>query len=407
MSVFSKLPFADQLRTAVHFVKAFGVGAHQMSVLNRYISGSLFPEYDDEVHLNTTMGWLAQAQDRCDGDGVSCVYYLKSGWGIAYPETSGYILATFLVYADYSGDSDFINRAKQLGDWEVNIQAPNGGVYSSMILQQTRVFNTGQVVLGWCALYDRTQDEKYLQAAVRAGGYLLNEQEQDGTWRKDTFCGARTYHAGVAWALLRLAKLTGADQYANAAVKNLEWVLAQQCENGWFDQCGFNDDLPNMHVIVYTLRGLLESLLVEHSATDHLDILSAIIKGADALCLELKRQPVANIVGMVPTSFDRNWHSSDRDSCLTGNAQLSCFLYLLSHHTGNEDYRKVADLVLSAVKRTQVINTRILPIKGAVAGTFPLLHGYEANGYPNWAAKFFADALLMKLNFSNKLVIPA
>jgi hypothetical protein len=29
------------------------------------------------------------------------------------------------------------------------------------------------------------------------------------------------------------------------------------------------------------------------------------------------------------------------------------------------------------------------------------------NGYPNWAAKFYADALLMKINFDARLVVPA
>ncbi len=407
MSIFAKLPFADQLRTSVHFLSRFGIGTEQIELLHHYISEKVFPAYSDELHLQATMKWLTEAQDVCGGEGVSCAYYLKTGWGVAYPETSGYILATFLAYADYKADSAFVDRAKQLGDWEIKIQAPNGGVYSSPILKQTRVFNTGQVILGWCALFERTRDQKYLQAALRAGNYLLDEQEEDGTWSRDTFCGARTYHSRVDWALLKLAKISGVDQYAVAAVKNLKWVTAQQHETGWFKNCGFNNDLPNMHVISYTLRGLLESMLVGHELAKELDLLSATIKAADALCLAIKKRPVAGIEGMVPTSFDINWLSPNTDSCLTGNAQFSCFLYLLSHATNNDNYREMADLVLSAVKQTQVVKTSLQPIKGALAGTFPITHGYQANGYPNWAAKFLADALLMKVNYIDKMVILA
>jgi hypothetical protein len=70
-------------------------------------------------------------------------------------------------------------------------------------------------------------------------------------------------------------------------------------------------------------------------------------------------------------------------------------------------YREIADNVLSATKRTQIIETSILPIRGAIAGTYPFSHGYVANGYPNWGAKFFADALLMKINYNQRLVTPA
>lgn len=407
MSMLGLLPYADQFRTALHFLKCFGMGAEQFNILRHYLSGELFPEFGDELHLNAAVAWLARAQDVCGGDGVSNLFYLKSGWGVAYPETSGYILATFLAYADHSGDSSYIERATRIGDWEIAIQAPDGGILSSTELPQTRVFNTGQVILGWCALYERTRDEKYLLAAKRAGDYLSRGQESDGAWRRNTYCGARTYHARVDWSLLRLAQATGERQYAQTAMNNLQWVLEQQRENGWFDQCGFNDDHPIMHVIVYTLRGMLESSQIDHALRMRSDLLAAIIKGADALCAALQAQPVRGIVGMVPTAFDKNWSSDAKDSCLTGNAQLACFLYRLAHCTARSDYRHVADAVISTTKRTQLVETSLEPIRGAISGTYPLSHGYVPNGYPNWATKFFADALLMKINFERRLVIPA
>jgi hypothetical protein len=407
MRIIGRLPCVYQLRTSVLFLKSFGIGLDQIRVLSTYLAGKLFTEYSDEIHLKATMEWLARAQDVCGGDGVANVFYLKNGWGIAYPETSGYILATYLAYADYSNDKSYIERAVKIGDWEIDIQAANGGVFSSTELRQTRVFNTGQVILGWCKLFEYTDDKKYLKAAIRAGNYLLEVQETDGTWRRDTYCGARTYHARVDWALLRLAQLSGEQRYVVAAVNNLRWVLQQQQLNGWFDQCGFNNDPPIIHVIVYTLRGLLECSLMNNTAVDDLEILPAVTKATDALCKAMKTQFVANIVGMVPTSFDEKWQSPALDSCLTGNAQLVCFLYALGHAIDNQGYRVIADGVLSVTKQTQLVDSSLSAVKGAIPGTYPISHGYVCNGYPNWAAKFFADALLMKINFAKRLVISA
>jgi hypothetical protein len=407
MSLASKLPYAVRLRTAKYLLRSLGAGPHQLRLASRYVTGALFAEGTDDAHLRAAVEWLHRAQDACGGDGVSNVYFLTTGWGVAYPETSGYIIATLLAYADCANDRESERRAVRLGDWEIEIQAPNGGVFSSTALRQTRVFNTGQVVLGWCRLYEYTQDGRYLEAAARAGEYLVKTQESDGTWVTDTFCGARTYHARVDWALLRLAQLTSQRNFAVAAAKNLRWVLAQQQANGWLENCGFHDDSPITHVIAYTFRGLLESSQMNDSAIDGLDLLPAAIRGVDSLCRAIAAQPVANIPGMVPASFDRNWKGDTRDSCLTGNAQIAGVLYRLAHCTNDPSYPQIAAEILSATKRTQALRTSLPQIRGAIPGSYPISHGYVANGYPNWAAKFFADALLMKINFAAGLVIPA
>ena len=403
MTVLSKLPYANQLRTIKYFIKTFGLGIEQASLLVYYLREKLVCEQDDELHLKAAMEWLLHAQSICNGQGVSNVFSLINGWGTAYPETSGYIISTYLDYAKITNNKLYYENAIQLGDWEIEIQSPDGGVLSSPEVTYTRVFNTGQVMLGWCDLYEQTGEVKYLQAAIRSGNYLQNEQESDGAWRKNTYCGARTYHARVDWALLRLFKLTKDTEYKNIAHKNLHWVLEQQHENGWFSNCGFHDDDPITHVIVYTLRGLLES----SQLSNEIDILPAVIKSADMLCDSLKNQYINGVKGMVPTSFNKKWKSDDQDSCLTGNAQLACFLYRLAHITNDNKYRRIADEIISATKQTQLIDTTLIDIKGAIAGTYPLSHGYVRNGYPNWAAKFFADALLMKSNFDKKMVIPA
>jgi len=116
MSIVSKLPFADQLRTTVFFLRNLGGGAEQLRVLKLYLAAKLTEENRDETHLKAAMDWLARAQDFCRGDGVSSVFCLKNGWGVAYPETSGYIIATYLAYSDYSGYKSYVERAVRIGD---------------------------------------------------------------------------------------------------------------------------------------------------------------------------------------------------------------------------------------------------------------------------------------------------
>lgn len=361
----------------------------------RYAMALEFPPRTDAEHLQATIAWLCAAQDAC-GDGVSAAFSLDGGWDVAYPETSGYILATFLVCAPVLGDAALEVRARRIGDWEIEIQAPNGGVLSRPGLPATRVFNTGQVILGWLALFEHTQDERYLDAARRAGDYLLAQQESNGTWQRDTYCGARTYHARTDWGLLKLGRLASQSRYADAARRNLRWVMQQQQDNGWFARCGFNDDDPITHVIDYTLIGILESALEEPAAFDRSPA-ALLARSAEAICGIVEQPGIAGMPGMIPGSFDSSWRSRDGYSCLTGNAQLAYTLFRLNGLEANARYERAADTLIAALKRTQALERAPTSVRGGLPGSFPMHTGYLANSFPNWGAKFFADALLASL----------
>ena len=367
----------------------------------------MFDEYDDLIHLDHAMNWLSYAQDFHKSDaGVAAIYYFKSGWQGSYPETSGYIVGTYFSYADMTGDISFIKRAIEIGDWEISIQANNGGIYSDLSFRNIAPFNTGQVILGWCLLFERTGERRFLDAAIRAGDYLVSIQENDGTWILGSYCGARTYEARVDWALLRLAKLTDQEVYRVTAINNLRWIVSKQKENGWFECCGFNNELPITHTIIYTVRGLLECFLTDEYAVKEFDLLSSVRKTIDSLCIVADTQHVKGIPGMLPRAYDEKWNGTLSDSCLTGNAQFAVLLYRFSHLVeDNKKYLVTADKVLSAIKKTQVINSPIKDICGAIPGSYPIYRGYVSNGYPNWAAKFIADALMMKIGFAERIFV--
>jgi hypothetical protein len=92
-----------------------------------------------------------------------------------------------------------------------------------------------------------------------------------------------------------------------------------------------------------------------------------------------------------------DWQPAALSSCLTGAAQIAVVAYRLSAHTGEPRYRQAADSVVNYLKALQLTGAgRVAEpeIVGAIGGSFPLVGAYMRNGFPNWATKFFLDALL-------------
>jgi hypothetical protein len=60
-------------------------------------------ERRDIDHLGAAIGWLCRAQDvrngKADAGGVSAGWSFEDGWLPSYPETSGYIVETFIAAA--------------------------------------------------------------------------------------------------------------------------------------------------------------------------------------------------------------------------------------------------------------------------------------------------------------------
>jgi hypothetical protein len=83
-----------------------------------------------------------------------------------------------------------------------------------------------------------------------------------------------------------------------------------------------------------------------------------------------------------------------RWSCLTGDAQIAINWGRLYQLTGEERYRDGTSSVLQFVKTTQKL-AGALAETGGIKGSHPIDGGYHPWQYPDWAAKFFADALMM------------
>jgi uncharacterized protein YyaL (SSP411 family) len=353
---------------------------------------------DVRIHLDAVIDWLCYAQDVTSDDGVSQTYLVKSHhWANSYPETTGYIIPTFYSYAHLTKRDDIRKRAKQMADWECEIQTNCGGVLAGAIgdSDQPTIFNTGQVLFGWVRAFEEENDERYLQAAIKAANWLCDVQDDDGCWRRFgspmTNKSINTYNTRSAWGLLRAYQVTDEKRFLNAAIKNIEWAMNQRQNNGWLAQNCLQDDAqPFLHTIAYAMRGIMEV----GAFTQRQDFIDQAILMGDALINELPKN------GYMPGRFDAKWAPTVKWSCLTGDAQIAINWSRLFQLTGEEKYRDAVKCILHFLKSTQKLDGDKAE-RGGIKGSYPIDGGYHPWQYPNWASKFYADALMLEMSIDN------
>ena len=89
---------------------------------NRGVQSSL----DHKTHLKAAIEWLCRAQDINGDGGVSAGWSFEDGWLPSYPETTGYIIETFLAAAGILNNMDLTARANRMIDWELSLQRADG-----------------------------------------------------------------------------------------------------------------------------------------------------------------------------------------------------------------------------------------------------------------------------------------
>jgi len=344
--------------------------------------------------LKASYAWVCAAHDAASDGGVAGWYNLVRGWGGSYPETTGYFIPTFLHYGTTMGEPEATQRAIRMANWEIDVQLPSGAVRSGAMGSKVgpAVFNTGQVLFGWVAAYQATGDERYRQSASQAARWLLERQDLDGAWRRDlsvlTTSRVQTYNARAAWGLVLAGHALGEERWIDAGLKNCDWTVAQQQTNGWFAHNSFSDtEDPLLHTIGYVLEGLLgvgQILGCER-------YIHATVVGMAPL-MEIYRQ-----TGTFKGRYDQNWNATVSWRCLTGEAQIALVLQRLATITGEIAYGEVAQSLLQDLARLQDTESRYPETYGGLSGSEPLWGGYGPFNYPNWAAKFFIDALLLHL----------
>jgi hypothetical protein len=340
--------------------------------------------------------WICRSQDCVGSGGVGD--YQFHGWTPGYPEVTGYIIPTIWDYSGKLGRDDLAQRAVRMADWELGIQKPGGG-FESWYEGENRppvVFNTGQVIRGLTRTYDETRDERYLDAAVRAGDWIVANQDADGTWAKAGYLGMKvTYDTFVAAPLARLAKLTADEAYARAALANCEFALRHQLENGWFDLCDntpWGHATPSTHTLCYTIDGLIET----GEALGEERLIVAGERSARALLTRVDAS------GKLPGRFDREWRPAALYTVVTGSAQLGVILEKLHRWRPDGQLLDASRRLLDFLAFVQELNGLGDDRRGGLPGSFPIWGRYVPLKHASWATKFFLDHLLL----SEKAVDP-
>src|SRR5512132_456037 len=215
----------------------------------------------DDDHLRLAADWLLTAQRAAGGGGYARLYCLvRRRWDKAYIETTGYIIPTLLRAADHASDERYRDSAFRAGWWLLSVQNADGS-FNDIDRNVPMAFDTGQCLIGLTTLARTTGDAAYDAAARNTGDWLIAQQEPDGSWVRHSYLGRKhTYYTRVAAALIELSDLTLDTRHAEAGRRSIDWALAQQTANGYFDAANFAAGEPSyLHTMGYVLEGLLHA----------------------------------------------------------------------------------------------------------------------------------------------------
>lgn len=365
-------------------------------VLDDYIAKDKCSSSSNEEHILAALQWIQRAQDVTGCGGVAGRYLLDRGWTYPYPETSGHIVSTMIKASKYFDNNEYWERANKIVRFLLSVQmdegAFQGGEYIAGAKRTPAVFNTGQIMLGLLACYQETYDDEVLESLKKAAEWLVTVQEPDGSWQKYTYGSVKpTNYTRVAWPLTVLGRICSEDKYIGSAQRYIDWIMTKaDPKNGWIDNMGFyrEDHIARKsltHTMAYAYRGLLElGFLYERN-----DLIEIVATAARKIIQRF------NMSGYLSGVYDAGWHELEKYSCLTGNCQLSIIWLKLFNHYEDEFYFLGAKKAMEQVKSYQKVRYLDGGIRGGIAGSRPIWGGYITYGYPNWAAKFFIDALLL------------
>ncbi|MEO5331935.1 MAG: hypothetical protein H7839_07905 [Magnetococcus sp. YQC-5] len=378
----------------------------------KYLTGSVQPvQGKSREHAAAAAAWLIRAWQSTPDHGVSMGYFpcdppspfsaeeniaVNHGWRPSYPETTGYIIATLIQYANLYADAIMRERAMAMAHWEASIQMSSGAVQGGPLVpreQQTpAVFNTGMVLHGYNAILQTIPDLELYHAARGAADFLMADLGPDGHFKTHGPFVAKnrikTYNCLCAWSLYRFGEIVHQEEYKQAAIRTAVASMKLQSANGWFPyNCLNRCEAPLTHTMGYTLQGLLET----GYAAGREDLIDSARRGMTPL------MDAMSPAGFLAGRFQSDWTPASFSSCLTGTAQLAVVCFRLFQILGDKSFLEAGHRFLNYLKGLQIIHAPNTPMQGALAGSFPMFLGeYMTAGFPNWATKYLLDALMLQ-----------
>jgi hypothetical protein len=372
---------------------------------------------NEEDSTNTKINSSEARTKKCIDDAISWIIYqqsLQPDGGIAgyltfsrghlkigksYPETTGYTIITLLDYYSLFKSEIAYNTAIKMAEFELKIQNSNGSFNGGTLDFSTgpSVFNTAQIADGILKAYLVSNEKKFLESALSACRWISSVQDVEGFWSRFNYLGnKRVYDTKVSQTLLKADKILNNNEFIDSVEKNLNWVISNQNNDGWFNNCDNTRNLnfaPSTHTIGYTTHGLIECYLIQKNRA----WLDSAIKPLTKLLtqFELTNKPLAS-------RYLSDWRPATKSSCITGNAQISLCWLLLYEILDDTQYLYPALKLNDFLKYIQ-INSHFKEISGALPSSYPIYGDYHPLGITNWTVKYYLDSLILEYKIKNRL----
>ncbi len=220
----------------------------------------------------------------------------------------------------------------------------------------------------------------------------MSVQDPDGAFRRHTYKdSACTYSAHLACWLAEWGEHAADNRALAAAGRHLDWTLGHRRPNDWIALAGFEEeqhraDEAFTHSIAYTLAGIL-------STAETLGRRDGVV-AAEAAAERLARR--LELSRFLPGLIGSDWKGRSDYGCLTGNCQMALIWFRLHTRSGNLRLVNAALKAIDLVKLAQPMRNANPGLFGGIPGSDPIHGTYIEGALPNWAAKFFIDALLEK-----------
>jgi hypothetical protein len=203
--------------------------------------------------------WATATHDQLAG-------YFTSAWVLedgsraprkqAFPgRQHAYFIQTFLRYHKYTGEEEWLLRARDLAEWNLAHSTPPDAFYANLPYStytdgkpggsagqdSTEVDKAAFIGSAYIALYEVTKEKKYLEGAKAIGNTLAHRQNPDGSWPfralpgtgevREALGGAPVFFVELFENLLRHEK---SDLYRAAHDKTLKLMIERNVEkNLW------------------------------------------------------------------------------------------------------------------------------------------------------------------------------
>ncbi|RZK25437.1 MAG: hypothetical protein EOO43_05525 [Flavobacterium sp.] len=349
--------------------------------------------HSDNTHLQLSVSWLCKCFTNA---GFSEGYSLEKGWLLADPGGAGLAIQTFLEYASYTGKDKYSNVATEIGDWICSLQLPTSALGSCfMKLKPMSSLDAGNVILGLCALYKETSNEKYIASAIKIADWFVQKHNKIDIPRDGEPLGC---DAHLAWSLLTLNNINKNKNYSETTARIISLLISSAKPNGWLNSmASYNEAKCSTLDIAYTLQGILEcSFYLEEKIRG--EAIDVIITASAQLMrkYELKKKDPYSLPDHLPSCFNSKWKPESMCSSSSGSAQVAYLWLSIFKENNDARFLNAALKVNDQLKALQVSSHKSKAIYGGLKENHPIWHGRHKYTFTALAAAHFARSLVLQ-----------